>query len=55
MYTEVRLLTRKGEFIRKANVLTMTPLPEMVSWGSRFFVRTGEKPDYYEGLLFPVS
>jgi len=56
---EVKLTTKQGEYVTTVNVIPMNPLPEIIQWGSRFFIevegKTGKMPTYREGLAIYVT
>ena len=56
---ETKLLTRDGEYVTTVRVLPFTPMPEVIQWGERYFVRQGDDnghdtPEYREGMLWPA-
>lgn len=56
---KVRLEVRGGGLVGWANVPAMAPMPEIVIFGQRFFMRDGSAdglhPVYREALAWPVD
>ena len=60
MLTPIRLLTPDGHdvFLHPVNMLTMHPLPEVITWGTRVFTRVGVQEGdtvYREGMAFSLE
>jgi hypothetical protein len=49
--TPTKLLTRDRGYVATVLVPPMTPPPEAIAWGSRFFVRRGNG-EYREGIVW---
>jgi hypothetical protein len=47
---KINLYTRDKQFVTAVDVPAMSPMPEVINWGSRYFVRDGS--EYLEGLLW---
>ena len=46
-----RLLTKSGDFVTRVDVPPYDPPPEIIAWGTRFFVRQ-QNGEYREGLVW---
>lgn len=56
----VKLFTRDGKFVADVDVLPFEIMPEVILWGSRYFVRsiffeTGEYFGYQEAFCYAVT
>jgi hypothetical protein len=51
---EVELTTKQGEHVTSVSLIPMNPLPEIIQWGSRFFVevegKNKQRPIYREAF-----
>ncbi len=51
---EIDLFTRSGDFVANVGILPYATMPEVINWGTRFFVLR-EDGKYYEGFVSTVS
>jgi len=51
--TKIRLFTSIGRYVITVNILSMNPMPEVIQWGSRIFIKHTQTK-YTEGLLVVV-
>lgn len=52
---KIALFTRDERFVAKALLPPFKPMPEVVVWGERFFVRSDDDDShYYEAFTFVI-
>jgi len=51
---KVILHTREGQYVTEVLVPEFNPMPEVIIWGSRVFVKPEDCKGYYEGFAYYV-
>ncbi len=49
---KIDLFVKSGEYVTTVTVPIFNPKAEVITWGSRTFIRNPEDGKYYEGLNF---